>query len=367
MIGLSFVLAAALSTTQTSAIASIVHDAMAKQHLTGVEIGVGRKGTLLYSAGYGLRNRSANLPVTNDTVFAIGSITKQFTAAGVMLLVQRRVVSLDAPLSRYLPDVPHASEITVRELLDQTSGLHDYLEDKQLYASLVDASITSHPISYYVQVGAKMPLQFKPGTKWAYSNTNYAILGMLSAKMSGKPYESYISSTILVPHDLTSTEFMAFAPPAGSNTSEGYDYKQNRYITLPRYNMSWANAAGALASNVQNLVRWDGAFFSDNVLDAAGVRTAITPPPGIEMLSTKKDPRNNLALGYAFGWVAGADEGRRLVWHNGGTLGARAMNLVFPGDGLEIVVLTNQTTADPESIALRIARVLYAPSGNVPK
>jgi CubicO group peptidase (beta-lactamase class C family) len=313
-----------------------------------------------------LRNRSANLPVTNDTVFAIGSITKQFTAAGVMLLVQRGLVSLDAPLSRYLPDIPHAREITVRELLDQTTGLHDYLEDKQLFGSLVDASIKTHPISYYVEIGAKQPLQFKPGTKWAYSNTNYAILGMLTAKMSGKPYESYIQSTILVPHDLSATEFMAYAPPSGTNVSEGYDYKQNHFVTLPRYNMSWANSAGALASNAQNLVRWDGAFFSDKVLDAAGVHSATTPPPGIQMLSTKKDARNNLALGYAFGWVQGIDEGRRLIWHNGGTLGARAMNLVFPADGLEIVVLTNQTTADPESIALRIARVLYSPSSNVP-
>jgi D-alanyl-D-alanine carboxypeptidase len=361
MIPLSFVLAAALNTAQTSAITSIVKEAMAKQHLTGVEIGVGRKGTLLYSAGFGLRNRSAKLPVTADTVFAIGSITKQFTAAGAMLLVERGVVSLDAPLSRYLPTIPHAREITVRQLLDQTTGLHDYLEDKQLYASLVDASIKPHPISYYVDIGAKQPLEFKPGTKWAYSNTNYAILGMLDAKMSGKPYETYIRSAILAPQHLNDTEFMAFAPPAGTNVSEGYDYTKNRYVTLKRYDMSWANAAGALASNVQNLIAWDGAFFSGNVLNAGAVATAITPPPGIQMLSAKKDVRNNIALGYAFGWVAGTDEGRRIIWHNGGTLVARAMNLVFPSDGLEIIVLTNQTTANPESIALRIARTLYAP------
>jgi CubicO group peptidase (beta-lactamase class C family) len=147
-----------------------------------------------------------------------------------MLLVQRGVVSLDAPLARYLPNIPHAREITVRELLDQTTGLHEYLEDKQLYASLLDASLKAHPISYYVELGAKKPLQFKPGSKWAYSNTNYAILGMLDAKMSGKPYETYIRSSILVPQHLDDTEFMAFAPPAGTNVSEGYDYKKNQYV-----------------------------------------------------------------------------------------------------------------------------------------
>ncbi len=358
MIGLSLVFAAALSTTQTATIGSIVRDAMATQHLTGVEIGVGRKGTLLYSAGYGLRNRSARLPVTADTVFEIGSITKQFTAAGVMLLVQRGRISLDAPLARYLPEVQHANEITIRELLDQTTGLHDYLEDKALFAQVTAATLKPHPISYYVNIGAKLPLQFKPGTKWSYSNTNYAILGMLAAKMSGQPYEAYIRSAILVPQQLAATEFMTTAPPQGSNTSEGYDYVKKRYVTLPVYDMSWANSAGALASNAQNLVRWDGAFFSGNVLSPDSVKTAITPPPGIPAL-VKKDERNNIAQGYAFGWMAGQDEGRRLIWHNGGTLGARAMNLVFLSDGLEIIVLTNQTTADPESIALRIARMLY--------
>ncbi len=358
MIGLSFVLAAALSTNQTSAIGTIVRGAMATQHLTGVEIGVGRNGTLLYSQGYGLRNRAKQLPVTPDTVFEIGSITKQFTAAGVMLQVQRGRVALDAPVARYLPDVPHAKEITVRELLDQTSGLPEYLEDKALFASIVGATLKPHPISYYVNLVADKPLQFRPGTKWAYSNTNYAILGMLAAKMSGQSYEAYMRSAIIDPLDLNQTEFMATAPPQGSNTSEGYDYVKNRFVMLPSYDMSWANSAGALASNAQDLVRWDGAFFSDRVLNASSVRTATTAPAGITMIA-KKDERSNLAGGYAFGWVQGQDEGRHLVWHNGGTLGARAMNLVFPGDGLEIIVLTNQTTANPESIALRIARMLY--------
>ncbi len=358
MIGVSIVFAAALSTMQTAAIASIVRGAMATQHLTGVEVGVGRNGTLLYSGGFGLRNRAANLPVTADTVFEIGSITKQFTAAGVMLFVQRGRVSLDAPIARYLPDVPHAKQITVRELLDQTSGLDDYLENKALYASLLAATVKPHRISYYVQLVANRPLQFRPGTKWAYSNTNYAILGMLAAKISGRSYEAYLRSAILNPLDLRATEYMATAPPAGANTSQGYDYVKKHYVRVPPYDMSWANAAGALASNAGNVVRWDGAFFAGKVLNRSSVQTAITPPAGIPVLPGK-DKRNNIAQGYAFGWMAGQDEGRRVVWHNGGTIGARAMNLVFPSDGLEIIVLTNQSTADPEAIALKISRLLY--------
>jgi CubicO group peptidase (beta-lactamase class C family) len=123
--------------------------------------------------------------------------------------------------------------------------------------------------------------------------------------------------------------------------------------------MSWANAAGALGSTVSDLVRWDGLFLGGRILKPATLRTALTAPANRPMLASK-DPRNNIAQSYASGWVHGADEGRSLIWHNGGTIGYRTMNLVFPRDGLEIVVLTNATTAAPESTALQIARALYA-------
>lgn len=121
--------------------------------------------------------------------------------------------------------------------------------------------------------------------------------------------------------------------------------------------MSWGNAAGALASTVSDLVTWDALLFDDDILDAATLRAALQAPRNRPMTASK-DERINIAQTYASGWVHGHDEGRALIWHNGGTIGYRAMNLVYP-DGLEVVVLTNATTADPENVALQIARSLY--------
>jgi CubicO group peptidase (beta-lactamase class C family) len=146
--------------------------------------------------------------------------------------------------------------------------------------------------------------------------------------------------------------------PKGADVARGYTYSKGRFTLLPDFSMDWGNAAGALASNADNLIRWDNAYFSGAVIPPSAVRVATTPPAGIVMLASKNRV-NNIGLGYAFGWVQARAEGRQMIWHNGGLPGARAMNATFPADGLEIVVLTNVTDADPEDIALEIARVIY--------
>jgi D-alanyl-D-alanine carboxypeptidase len=347
-----------LSPGQLARIDAIAREAMTEQQICGLTIGVGRNGTLLFARGYGLRNRSPRQPATAGTAYDIGSITKQFTAAAVMLLVERHRIDLDATLSRYLPSVSHAGEITIRELLDQTSGLRDYLEDKALFATIRNSTVEPRPISYYVRLGASKPLLFRPGSKWAYSNTNYATLGLLIAKVSGVPYEQFVETNILEPH-LRKTRFLKTSLPAGNDASQGYDYVHKAFVRVKPLDMAWANAAGALSSTVTDLVTWDGLFFGGRILSAASVRIAITPS-GLPLIPSK-DPANNFAGSYAFGWVAGKDESRPLVWHNGGTIGYRSMNLVFPSSGLEIIVLTNATEAKPESVALRISRMLFAP------
>ncbi len=353
-------IADALSPAQIAKVDAVVKAGMAQQHLVGVEVAVGRNGTTLFAKGYGLRDKAKNLPVTASTVFPIGSVSKQFTAACVMLLVQQGKVQLDAKVAQYLPGVPHASEITVRELLNQTSGLHDYLENKALITALFAGTWTAHhPASYYVGMIKGDPLAFKPGTKWQYSNTNYEILGMLVAKASGESYAPFVTDNIFKAQNLASMQYLTWSVPVGDDVSRGYNYAKGAYTLVPRYDMSWGGAAGALASNASDLVKWDGAFFSGKVITPANVTVATTPPHGITMGMSSKSTQGKIARGYGFGWVIGNDEGREIIWHNGGTIGARSMNATFPADGLEIVILSNATTADPESVALKIARLLY--------
>ena len=350
----------ALSARQAAQIDTIVTHAMAEQHVVGAEVAVGRNGKLLYLKGYGLRNQARRLPVTSRTVFGIGSITKQFTAACVLMLVQEGKVKLDARVATYLPNAPHASEITVRELLDQTSGLHDYLENKPLIVSIMGGTDEVHRApAYYVNLTRGMPLMFKPGSKFTYSNTNYVLAGMIVAKVSGETYEQFLFSHIMRPLGLRSMQFPAFYPPSGPDVSQGYNYVKGVYSLVPRYDMTWGGAAGELASSATDLITWDGAFFGGRVLAPETVLIATTPPDGIP-LRASKHPETNIAQGYAMGWVAGQDEGRDIIWHNGGIVGARSMNATFPGDGLEVVVLTNMTAADPDVIAIRIARAIYS-------
>ena len=353
-------MADALSAGQVAKIDAIVSAAMAKEHLVGVEVAVGRNGSTLFSKGYGLRDKAKSLPVTANTVFPTGSIGKQFTAACVMLLVQQGKVNLDSKVAQYLPDVPHASEITVRELLNQTSGLHDYLENKALLTALFAGTWTvHHPSSYYVGLIKGDPLAFKPGTKWQYSNTNYEILGWLVAKVSGESYEDFVTQNIFKAQGLDSMQYLTWSIPVGNNVTRGYTYAKGVNTQLPRYDMSWGGSAGALASTASDLVMWDGAFFGGKVITPANVTVATTPPQGITMGMSSKSTQGQIAGGYGFGWVIGKDEGRKIIWHNGGIVGARSMNATFPANGLEIVILTNATTADPESVALKIARLLY--------
>jgi len=347
-----------LSATQIRHIDEIAARALSAQHIAGLEIGIGRNGKLLYAHGYGLRDRARHLPVTAQTVFPVGSITKQFTAAAVMELVQRGKVDLNARISRYLPNAPHAGEITVRQLLDQTSGLPDYLENKPLLASIMSGTVGPRSVRSMVALVDDKPLHFKPGSKYEYSNTNYALAGMLIARVSGMTYPQFLERTIIAPHHLPTVQYLQTSVPPGPDGTRGYTYAKGRYDLLPSFSMDWGNAAGALASDVDGLIRWDDAFFSGAVIPLSAVRVATTPPSGIVMLASK-NRANNIGLGYAFGWVQARAEGRRLIWHNGGLPGARAMNATFPHDGLSIIVLTNVTDAQPEDIALKIARVIY--------
>jgi len=351
----------ALSPAQVAQIDAIVRAAMPQQHLVGVEVAIGRNGSTLFTKGYGLRDRAKNLPVTASSVFPIGSISKQFTAACVMLLVQQGKIDLDAKLATYLPSVPHASQITVREILNQTSGLPDYILNKALLAAIFAGTWTTHePPAYYVNLTRGIPLNFTPGTKWQYSNTNYEVAGMLVAKVSGEPYGQFLTENIFQAQGLTSMQYLTWSIPAGNDVTRGYNYAKGAYTLIPRYDMTWGGSAGAIASTASDLVKWDGAFFGGKVISQSNVEIATTPPRHPSMGMHAGSTQSRIADGYGFGWVTGHDEGRRIVWHNGGLVGARAMNAVFPDDGLEIVILTNATTADPEAIALRIARLLYA-------
>jgi CubicO group peptidase (beta-lactamase class C family) len=327
------VAAAALSTVRTAAIDAAVERELARQHTSAASIAIARDGEIVYSKGYGQADSALNVPADAQTIYAIGSVTKQFTAALIMRLVEQGRIALDAKVSQYLPDAPHAAEISVRYLLDQRSGLPDYLGSSDVMSYLFDTRVTPAQL---VALVAKKPLDFPPGSKFVYSNTNYVLLGMIVERVTGQSYADYLNQSILAPLQLTSTTYSI--PVAAPRVAVGEQWDDSTKVQEPvaRWTSQLAYAAGALNSDVVDLIAWDTAFFGGKVVSPGSVREMTTPPA---LPSTGAD-------GYAFGWIVGSVYGRTEIWHNGGIPGFAARNAFFPSEHLAIVVLANKIGFD---------------------
>jgi CubicO group peptidase (beta-lactamase class C family) len=336
-----------LSAAQAAPIADAVARTMAATGTPGVSVTVARAGEIVYAKGFGLRDVAANLPVDADTVFPIGSITKQFTAAAIMLLARDRKVRLDAKAAEYVPLAPHATEYTVRQLLQQTTGLANYTGAPAFLAS-VATSATIAPEALVALI-AREPLAFAPGTQFAYSNTNYVVLGMIVEAVARVPYGRFIAERIAQPLGLT---HLTFGPPqGGADVARGYEPQQGSTAVRP-WTPQATYAAGGLYAAPADLVRWDEAFFGARLLDAATVRAMTTPPqlPG------------GAASNYAMGWLRDDVDGHAMVWHNGAVAGANARNAYFPDQRIAVVAFGNTSSFDEVRIVREAFRALVPPS-----
>ena len=338
---------ARLSAAQRAAVDDALAKAMAASHTRGASVTVARAGEILYANGAGQRDVAAKLPVDAETIFPIGSITKQFTAAAIMLLVRDGRVSLDAHASDYVPGAPHGTEYTVRELLQQTTGLANYTSVPGSATNVVtSATVTPQALLALVK---DAPLAYKPGTRFEYSNTNYVVLGMIVETASGMPYGRFIHERIAQPLGLA---HLTFGAPANSaNVSRGYEAETGETAVAP-WTAHSTYAAGGLYAAPSDLVRWDEAFFGAKLLDASTVKLMTTPPqlPG------------GVQSGYAMGWVHETLDGHPLIWHNGGVLGANTRNAYFPDQRIAVVVFGNSLTFDETRVVREAFRALVPPS-----
>ena len=336
-----------LSAPHRAAIDGAAATAMRLSGARGISVTMARDGVTLYARGFGLRDVAAALPVDERTVFPIGSITKQFTAAAVMLLVRDRLVDLDARAARYVSDAPHGDAYTVRQLLQQTTGLANYTAAPNFLKEVAtSANVTPSELLAPI-VGA--PLAFAPGTAFAYSNSNYVVLGMLVERVARSPYGSVIAERIARPLGL---DTLSFGPPAiAGNVTLGYERDTGATPVVP-WSAQSTFAAGGLYASPADLVRWDEAFFGGRLLDAPTVRLMTTPP---------KLP-DGTADAYAMGWVAETLDGHPMIWHNGGVLGANTRNAYFPEQRLEIVIFANSAAFDETPILKAAFRAIVPPT-----
>ena len=291
---------------------------------------VADQGRVVLQKGYGLANQAAGTPNTPDTKFRIGSLTKQFTAALVMKLVEQGRLKLDGRVGDYLPDYPSAAgrALTLHQLLSHTAGLPEYLAQPAFAA----ISTTPQTPTQLVAIFAGLPLEFAPGTQHRYSNSNYVLLGAIIEKVTGKPYAQVFETLIARPARLRAT---AYAPtePADPRRATGYRATPAGLAPAPPIHLSTPFAAGAITSTATDLYRWHQALMGSKVLSAASQRLLFTP----------------VKENYAYGWmvfkvrIGTAPDTVLLQEHNGAVNGFASYLVRVPQRQQCIVLLDNHS------------------------
>lgn len=338
----------ALPAVRRAAVDSAVTAVMQRDHVPAISIGIARNGTMLYARGYGYRDLPNTIAADSGTIYEIGSITKQFTAALILQLLHDGKLSLDDPLSKYVANYPAADRVTLRQLLDQVSGIPDYTQQLD-FLSYVDQDLT--PAQIVAKVSA-LPLEFSPGSKWEYSNTNYVLLGMTIEKITGQSYADALQARLLGPLHLSST---SYTNPAAATADRAFGYSwYGTYSVLARpSSRTIPFSAGALSSTVFDLIAWDTALFSNRVL----------PPELTKLMMTPGTLTDGTPTDYGFGLQLSRFYGRLAVMHGGGIFGFSSFNIVFPDTKLQIAILGNSDTfVSAEALAKSIAAIIEPPS-----
>ena len=305
---------------------------MKAQGLPAMSIEISKQGTVIYSQGYGYADLGSCRTAQADTEYQIGSVTKQFTAAAILQMEKAGHLNLDQAVSQVLPSYAFDPRITVRMLLNQTSGLDDYLGFPKP-AGWTNGLAQQTVLTAIVQA----PLLFSPGTAYAYSNSNYYILGAVIEAVSGTTYAEYLTNRILQPTNLTHTSFAQVQSAALPYTYTNPAVAGTTGLAVGIVpDASVFFSAGNLWSNVHDLTVWDAALRAGGVLPAAQWAEMTTPPASVPVFQ-----QAGVSSTYAMGWQAETIGVHPFVWHNGQTLAYTAFNGMFLDDGWSITILTN--------------------------
>ena len=321
-----------------SIVDSLVVAEMKAKGLPGMSIEIAKQGTVIYSQGYGYADLGSCRTVQADTEFQIGSLTKQFTAAAVLQMEKAGVVNLDTAVAQYLPSYAFDQRITVRMLLNQTSGLDDYLGFPKP-TGWTNGLLQQTVLTAIVQA----PLLFPPGTAYAYSNSNYYVLGAVTEAATGTTYADYVTSHIFQPANLTRTSFNQALTAALPYTYTNPSVAGTTGLAVGIVpDASVFFSAGNLWSNVHDLAILDMALRAGTVLPAVQWTEMTTPPASVPVFQ-----QSGASSTYAMGWQAETVGVHPFVWHNGQTLAYTSFNGMFLDDGWSIAILTNVDIQEP--------------------
>jgi CubicO group peptidase (beta-lactamase class C family) len=314
---------------------------MEERKIPGLSIAVMKNGEIIKAEGYGYANLEHMVPAKPETVYQSGSVGKQFTATGVMMLVEEGKVNLDDPITKYFPDGPKSwKKVKVRHLLSHTGGISNKLYDQiNMREDQTEEQL--------LKKIATLPLDFQPGEKWNYSNPGYLLLGILIRKASGKFYGDFLQERIFKPLGMTTTRVINESDII-PNRAAGYvmekEQIKNQSWVAPMINTT---ADGSLYFTVLDLAKWDAALYAENLVKKSTLEQMWTP--------TKLN--NDKLEKYGFGWGVDKIRGHQIIAHGGSWQGFTTYIARYVDDKLTVVVLTNFAASHPGSIAKGIAGI----------
>jgi len=325
---------------------AIVRQALTDTGVPSASIAIVQAGAITYLQAYGDGRIEPHTPALSSMRYSIGSISKQFTAAAVLLLAEQGKLSLDDPVSRFVPNLTRGTEVTIRELLSHTSGYQDYWPQDYVPPFMLQ-SITADKI---LDQWARKPLDFDPGTEWQYSNTNFVIAGLIVEKASGEPLLQFLSEHIFAPLGMKSVMNIDQTRLTETDATGYLRYALGPPRLAPKEGKGWLFAAGELAMPAEDLAKWDISIINQTVLR----------PASYAQMEKEVVLKNGLGTRYGLGVGVRQESGQRAIEHGGEVSGFTAHNLVFPDAHIAVVVLVNEDSVEASSdIARKVADLLF--------
>src|SRR3984957_10537787 len=307
-------------------------------------------GKFVYSHAYGFARLATDsgpaIPATSDMRYSVGSVSKQFTAAAVLLLQEQGKLSLDDPVGKYIPGLSRGDEVTLREILSQTSGYQDYWPEDYVMTPMLQPETAQQILDTW----AKKPLDFEPGTQWQYSNTNYVIAGRVVEIVSGEPLFQFLTERIFSPLGMSSvwnSDVNQLQPP---DATAYYRHALGPLRPAPKEGAGWMFAAGELAMTAHDLALWAESLLSQSILSADSYKSMFTE---VKLKSGK-------GTGYGLGVFIRRYSGHRSIEHSGEVSGFVSDNEVLIDDGTAVAVLTNQDAVGAATTILQRSASLVA-------
>jgi len=331
----------------------------------GLAVLVRKDGRTVFEHGYGARELRSFAKIDPQTDFRLASCSKQFTAMSIMLLVHEGKLRYDDKLTDVFPDFPaYGKAITIRNLLNHTSGLPDY-EDLMTSAERRNGAAIWTP-TRQIQDAEVLNLlkqetagKFAPGTRWSYSNSGYVLLGLVVAKISGKPFAQFLRERIFASLGMSQTLAYEKGKSEISRRAYGHSRDGKAWKETDQSSTSATLGDGGIYSSLEDLAKWDEALAQHTLLSENEMQPALIPVKLADGSQPKwpahSDRPGGTPVAYGFGWFLDPYRGHQRMWHYGDTLGFHSYILRLPADRLTIIVLCNRTDLDPESLALKVA------------